>query len=135
MVIARLWRQQPSNIRLLGSRCRACEVLMFPNRIRCAECSSTDLEPFRFKGFGTLLCSSTVYEAPRGFTEQVPYIAGMVRLDEGPVVAAMITDIDPGEARDGMRVEMVTRRIRSSGEEAPIAYGYKFQPSQTDEPA
>jgi hypothetical protein len=57
----------------------------------------------------------------------------MVRLDEGPVVASMITDIEPGDAKVGMRVEMVTRRIRSSGDEDPIAYGYKFRPSQSNQ--
>jgi hypothetical protein len=135
MDIARLWRQQPSNIRLVGSRCRSCELLTFPQRIRCAECSSTDLEPFKFKGTGTLLCATVVYEAPRGFAEQVPYVAGLVRLDEGPVVASMITDVEPQEAKAGMSVEMVTRRIRSCGEDDPIVYGYKFRQRQCNEPA
>ncbi len=128
MDIARLWRQQPSNIRLLGSRCRSCGVLTFPERVRCAECCSSELQAYQFKGDGELLVATTVYEAPRGFVDQVPYVAGLVRLVEGPIVAAMITDIEPDKVAVGMRVEMVTRRICSSGADDPIVYGYKFRP-------
>ncbi len=128
MDIARQWRQQPSNLRLQGSRCKSCEALLFPQRIRCPECGDREVEPFQFKGGGAVVSMTTVYEAPRGFAGHVPYVAGLVRLDDGPVITAMITDIDPGEARVGMRVEMVTRRIRCDSADSPILYGYKFAP-------
>ncbi|MCP4674430.1 MAG: transcriptional regulator, partial [Deltaproteobacteria bacterium] len=48
MDIARLWRQQPSNLRLEGSRCASCEALLFPSHIRCPECGAKETEPFRF---------------------------------------------------------------------------------------
>ena len=63
-----------------------------------------------------------------GFAGQVPYVSGLVKLDEGPVVAAMVTDIDPKDVQVGMRVEMVTRRIRCDCADNPIHYGYKFAP-------
>jgi uncharacterized OB-fold protein len=133
MEIARLWRQQPSNLRLIGSRCRACEAYGFPKQVRCEKCGSDDVEPHQFAGGGTVLTTTTVYEAPRGFAEQVPYVAGLIRLDEGPVVATMITDMDPEDVTTGMRVEMVTRRIRCDSADSPILYGYKFAPERLDE--
>jgi hypothetical protein len=52
----------------------------------------------------------------------------MVRLEEGPMVTAQLTDIDADDVTIGMPVEMVTRRMQSSGEEGAIIYGYKFRP-------
>lgn len=133
MDIARLWRQQSSNLRLEGTRCRTCGELMFPERIRCAKCRGNDLEIHQFLGRGELLAHTAVFEAPRGFTEQVPYISGIVRLDEGPVLTTMVTDIDLDKVRVGMRVEMVTRRIRCDSDDSPILYGYKFAPEYNDQ--
>ena len=129
MDIARLWRQQPSSLKLQGSRCEACEALLFPERVRCPECGGKRLAPFKFKGLGSVLCFTTVYEAPHGFSCQVPYVAALVKLDEGPVISAMLTDLEPGAARTGMQVEMVTRRIRSDDADGTILYGYKFAPA------
>ena len=133
MEIARLWRQQPSNLRLVGSRCTACDAYCFPEESRCTKCGSSEMATHQFSGGGTVLTMTTVYEAPRGFAHQVPYTAGLVQLDEGPVVASMITDVDPEQLTIGMRVEMVTRRIRCDSEDSPILYGYKFAPESRNE--
>lgn len=128
MQIARAWRQQASNLRMVGSRCRGCGHLMFPERVRCSECRGADLEQHGFTGRGRVCALTTVYEAPLGFADQVPYVAALVRLEEGPVVAAMLTDLEPEDAAVGMAVSMVTRRIIADGNDGPIVYGYKFSP-------
>lgn len=133
MDIARLWREQPSNLRLEGSRCDSCEALLFPAHVRCPECGSKELHTHRFQGHGSLLSKTVVYEAPHGFAGQVPYVAGLVKLDEGPVISAMITDVYPEDTEVGMRLEMVTRRIRCDGADSPILYGYKFAPAYDHE--
>lgn len=133
MEIARLWREQPSNLRLEGTRCASCEALLFPMHVRCPNCGSKEMRTHRFQGMGSLLCRTVVYEAPRGFAGQVPYVAGLVKLDEGPVISAMITDVDPEDTTVGMRLEMVTRRIRCDCADSPIHYGYKFAPVYSDE--
>ena len=130
MQIAKTWRQQASNLRLQGSLCKHCGTHVFPERVRCSSCASDQVKPFRFSGFGEIFACSVVYEAPRGFGEQVPYIAGLVKLDEGPVIAAMITDIATDDVRVGMRVQMVTRRLWADGTDGPIIYGYKFSPTE-----
>jgi len=71
---------------------------------------------------------TVVYDAPSGYDGYVPYPAALVRLDEGPLVAAQLTDVDIDEAYIGMPVEMVTRRLREHGESGLIVYGYKFRP-------
>jgi uncharacterized OB-fold protein len=44
------------------------------------------------------------------------------------MVTAQLTDVAPTQVAIGMPVEMVTRRIRTHGDEGTIAYGYKFRP-------
>jgi hypothetical protein len=129
MQIARSWRQQPTNLRLIGSLCPACGSLEFPERIRCARCGAGSLQNHRYSGRGRVITFSLVYEAPRGFAEQVPYLAALVRLDEGPMIATMLTDVDEEDVRVDMPVEMVTRRISADGDTGPIMYGYKFAPA------
>ena len=59
---------------------------------------------------------------------QVPYLVALVKLAEGPLVTAQLTDIDAADARIGLAVEVVTRRIRDGGPDGLILYGYKFRP-------
>jgi uncharacterized OB-fold protein len=82
-----------------------------------------------FSGRGQVYSYSTVYHAPQGFEEFVPYTVALIRLEEGPMVTAQLTDVDSDQVEIGMPVEMVTRRIQSSGEEGAIIYGYKFRPA------
>ncbi len=67
--------------------------------------------------------------APAGFEEQAPYTIALVKLTEGPMVTAQLTDLGDEPVRIGMPVEMVTRKIRNDGDERGIiVYGYKFRP-------
>ena len=52
----------------------------------------------------------------------------LVKLEEGPLVTAQLTDDNNEEVEIGMPVEMVTRKIRTQGDEGLIIYGYKFRP-------
>jgi len=49
-------------------------------------------------------------------------------------VTAQLTDMDNDEARVGMKVEMVTRKLREYGEDGVIVYGYKFRKPIVDYP-
>ena len=45
------------------------------------------------------------------------------------MVTAQLSDVDSQAVQIGMPVEMVTRRIRSDGDERGLlVYGYKFRP-------
>jgi hypothetical protein len=79
-------------------------------------------------GMGEIYSYSTMYNAPKGFEEQKPYTVALVKMDDGPMVTAQLTDVDHDQVRIGMRVEMVTRKIREDGNEGQIVYGYKFRP-------
>ncbi len=88
-----------------------------------------DLQPerFDFSGKGEVYSFTVLQEAPAGFDDQAPYVLGLIKLDEGRLVTAQITDIDETGVAIGDRVEMVTRKLTAEGERGVIVYGYKFR--------
>jgi uncharacterized OB-fold protein len=95
----------------------------------CPECGGEAKEPYTFSGQGTIYSYTTIQEGPAGFENSGPYLVALIQLDEGPVVTAQLTDLGDQPVTIGMPVEMVTRRIRSDGDEKGIiVYGYKFRP-------
>jgi len=103
-------------------------VAIFPPRDICPECGKPAKTPAPFSGRGEVYTFSTVYNAPEGFEPYTPYTVALVKLEEGPVVTAQLTDVAPKDVQIGMPVEMVTRRLHTHGEEGTIVYGYKFRP-------
>jgi len=128
MSVARNWRLQQQRYRLVGEVCDRCGVAIFPPRDVCPECEAPARTPFTFSGRGEVYSYSTIYHPPAGFEEAVPYTVALVRLEEGPLVTAQLTDVRAEEVEIGMPVEMVTRRLQAEGAEGVIGYGYKFRP-------
>jgi hypothetical protein len=85
-------------------------------------------QDYTFTGRGEVYSFTTVYDAPAGFERYAPYVLALVKLEEGPLVTAQLTDLMPEEVEIGMSVEMVTRKLRTEGNEGMIIYGYKFRP-------
>jgi uncharacterized OB-fold protein len=107
---------------------------IFPPREVCTECKSTDMTPHEFDGRGELYSFTILHSAPQGYEGQVPYAIGMVKLDEGPMLEAQLTDANFDELKIGQRVEVVTRKLREYGEQGAIVYGYKFRPIPSNTP-
>jgi uncharacterized OB-fold protein len=129
MTVPRNWRLQQQRYRLVGEVCEGCGARIFPPRDVCPECEAPAKTPFAFSGRGEVYSYSTVYHPPKGFEEFAPYTVALVRLEEGPMLTAQLTDVDADAVHIGMPVEMVTRRVQSCGDEGAIIYGYKFRPS------
>ncbi|MCK4832381.1 MAG: Zn-ribbon domain-containing OB-fold protein, partial [Anaerolineales bacterium] len=100
-----------------------------PPRDICPECSKPAQELYTFSGRGEVYSFSTVYNAPAGYEEYAPYTVALVKLEEGPVLTAQLTDLGDQEPEIGMPVEMVTRKLRTEGDQGMIVYGYKFRPA------
>jgi len=71
---------------------------------------------------------TTIYDAPEGYDGNAPYKVAIVKLQEGPMVTAQLTDVDNGKVTIGQPVEMVTRKLREDGAKGMLVYGYKFRP-------
>jgi len=127
--IARHWRLNPQRYRLVGEICPKCHNKIFPPRDVCPHCA--DSEPqhtFQFSGNGEVYSHTTVHTRPEGYEEMSPYTVALVKLEEGPLLTAQLTDVANEEVEIGMPVEMVTRKLHTQGEEGLVVYGYKFRP-------
>ena len=129
MDMPRHWRLKEQRYNLVGTECLACGDKQFPPRPVCPECNSREMQPFAFSGQGEIYSYSTLFQAPLGYEEFIPYTVALVKLKEGPLVSAQLTDMDNDEAQVGMKVEMVTRKLREYGEDGVIVYGYRFRQS------
>jgi uncharacterized OB-fold protein len=128
MQVSQHWRLQSQRYRLMGEECPSCGEHIFPPRDVCLECAAPAKELFTMTGLGEVWSYTTVYNPPAGFEFNAPYVMALVKLEEGPMVTAQLTDCDPEEVAIGMPVEMVTRKLRTDGDEGMIIYGYKFRP-------
>lgn len=130
MEISRHWRLKKQRYNLVGEVCPHCEAKIFPPRDVCPECGQEARIEYAFSGRGEVFSYTTIYDAPVGYDEQVPYTVALIKLVEGPVITAQLTDLGGQPVEIGMPVEMVTRRIRSDGDErGMLVYGYKFRPT------
>jgi uncharacterized OB-fold protein len=140
-------------LRLEGEICESGHYV-FPPRDICPDCNGEAKKKYEFSGKGVVESFTVMQEAPTGFEEQTPYVIAWVRLEEGPLITAQLTDLDTYkgmriakmdqqsgwpvelievettnfEVKIGMPVEMVTRKLSENGEKGLINYSYKFRP-------
>ena len=92
--------------RLLLRHCNACDDVHYYPRNFCPSCWSDDVDWVEAAGGATLYTWSTVYQNDLPpFNDQVPYVAAIVELDEGPRMMTRIVDQDDHELTMGMRLQ------------------------------
>jgi uncharacterized OB-fold protein len=129
MEVPRHWRLKQQRYGLVGEVCPHCEGKIFPPRDVCPHCGGEAKTPFSFSGKGEVFSYTIMQDAPTGFESGLPYTVALVKLEEGPVVTAQLTDVESDQVHIGMPVEMVTRKLRTDdGNKGIIVYGYKFRP-------
>lgn len=74
---------------------------------------------------GVIESFTVVYNAPKDFENQVPYILALIKLENGEKITSQIVDSDKIDI--GMKVEPCLRRLYSDGEDGLICYGAKFR--------
>jgi len=128
MAVPRLWRHIPARYNLIGTECKGCGELYFPPRIMCPTCRRDGkIVERKFKGTGEVVTYTVIYSASTAFRGQTPYVLAIVKLDEGPCLTGQIV-CDPDEARIGMKVRPVFRKLGEDGPGGIIYYGTKFAP-------
>lgn len=130
MEIPRHWRLKKQRYSLVGEVCPHCGAKLFPPRDICPHCGEDARTEYQFSGKGEVYSYTTIYDPPAGFELTAPYTVAIVKLEEGPMVTAQLTDLGEKAVEIGMPVEMVTRKLRTDGDErGMIIYGYKFRPA------
>ena len=96
----------------------------------CLKCGSKEFEDYPLKGIGTLFTFTVIAKgaAPTEFDDQQAMtgdlLVGIVALEEGPKVAAQLTDLKADDLYIGMPLKMVFRRLYE--QEGVIRYSFKF---------
>jgi uncharacterized protein len=90
---------------LMGCRCRSCGARYVPPRPLCTACHGSDLEWIAYSGRGRLAAFTCIRVVPPlmqewGYSRQKPYCSGVVELEEGGRVVALIDDVDPTKPHD-----------------------------------
>ncbi len=129
MEAPRHWRLKKQRYSLIGEECPHCHARIFPPRDVCPECGQEAKTQFKFSGKGEVFSYTNINEAPEDFRQMAPYSIALVKLEEGPIITAQLTDLGDEPVHIGMPVEMVTRKLREDEDErGVILYGYKFRP-------
>lgn len=109
---------------LIGARCQACGKLMFPPRIRCADCYGVDMSATLLSRTGRVLSCTVVRQRPGGYQGPLPYVLGQVDLG-GVTVLAHLVGRDPlSWAADDM-VESCA--VTHEGGDGPSVRTYAFR--------
>jgi len=127
----RPWRERRGRYRLEGTQCADCGAIDFPRRQACIKCNSLNLKPYEAARTGFVL-SHYVNDIPSlpltGYSDILPRVPAVVRLDDGIDVLAEIIEIAPEKVKPDMRVRMVVRKLRRAAD-GNWQYGYKFVPA------
>jgi uncharacterized OB-fold protein len=88
-------------------RCRACRAWFHPPAPVCPECLSMDVTPEATSGRGTVKGFS-VNVQPWAPDMEVPYVVGIVSIDDAPGVqiTTRFVEVDPAAVTVGMPVEV-----------------------------
>ena len=76
---------------------------------------------------GKVYSYTIIYKPSIGHEIDVPYIVALVKLLEGPMITAQLTDVNDKTVEIDMPVEMVARKICIDKDRRGV-YGYKFRP-------
>jgi uncharacterized OB-fold protein len=127
MDLAKHWRQRAARYRLEGQRHRTSGKVRFPPAPTLGE--STELwEPYALSGVGTVFSFTVVRQPPAGYEQQSSYLLALVKLAEGSLITAQLSDCETDHVTIDMQVEVITRRLRDLGPDGLIIYAYKFRP-------
>jgi len=92
--------------KIMAVKCENCGKILIPPRPLCPNCLSTSLKWIQLKGRGKLLTYTVIHVAPEKFQHLVPYIFGIVELDEGVRLPGIIQGVKPEDLKIGMTLEI-----------------------------
>ena len=83
--------------KIMGVKCKRCGEYTFPPYLCCTRCRSREVEWAEMSGEGTLLFVSHNIAPPPNprFKHIAPYAYGHIKLKEGPIFQAIVTNVKP----------------------------------------
>ena len=114
--------------RLIGSKCRVCGEVVFPQKTLCPNCCSDQVEKTLIGPKGTLYSYTIIYQlGPLGYKGPVPYGVVKVEMPEGLRITGYATECDLNKFRIGMGMELIIDTLFIDNNENEVI-GFKFKP-------
>ncbi len=115
--------------RLMGTRCKRCGAVYLPPRQVCLQCQSTEPEWASLKGEGKLISFTTIAVGTslmisQGYDRNRHYCCGIVELDEGPQVCALIVGLDTQRPK-GIKTGTAVSIEFPNGEDKPTFLAFR----------
>lgn len=86
-------------------RCIGCKTLRHPPRPMCPECHSLDHDHVVASGRGEVY-SFVVHHHPPVPGREMPFVVGLIELDEGTRVVGNVVGVEPADVKVGMAVSV-----------------------------
>ena len=125
MITARVWRERRQRYLNEAAKCAKCGKVHFPPRLICDGCRGREFEFVRLPETGKLLTWSVVRAGAPAFAQEVPYVVGIIEMDDGTRLMAQVADVEPARLAQGARVRLEFRKVRQHGRTGIIAYAHK----------
>lgn len=88
-------------------KCVQCGHIRYPPGIVCPKCHSMEAEWVKLSGKGKVFSFVVFhYVYNKAFSDDVPYVAASIELEEGPRMMSNITGCKPDEVKVNMPVEL-----------------------------
>jgi len=107
--------------KMTGTRCRKCGRAFFPPRADCYRCLTSDMEWFEISGPGKLISFSTLFYAPTGFEDDLPYTIALVQFGDVKIFGRISKEMKEEELKIGM--DLVVAAIRLP--EGKVSYEFR----------
>lgn len=115
---------------LLGNRCPKCGESFFPAKYCCRNCSNEDMEKIALGTRGTLYAFTKIRVNLPNAKVAAPFLVGIVELEEGERVSALLADCEIETLHIGDEMELIidTIYVNEKGNEV---LGWKYKPAGT----
>lgn len=118
-------------IRLKGSKCRACGEVFLGKHLSCGNCASEDMAEITFSNKGKLWTYTVIRSRPpgdyKGPDPFIPFAEGLIELPEGIRLLTPLTDCDINNLKIGTEWQLVVDvlYVDDAGNEV---MSFKFKP-------
>lgn len=115
------------DVHLIGSKCRECGCIFFPQREVCLNCGKRVLERVPLSKRGRLDTFTIVWQVPPGALVKAPYAIGRILLPEGVYVGSLLGGYDMEDLKVGIDMEIALKEI-SEDEAGDKLAAFIFKP-------
>lgn len=125
----RYTREIPNRYRLEAAVCSGCGKVIYPARLVCPGCKSTEFKATRLSPKAKVITSTVIHVPPNDFLMEAPYAMAILETPEGARLMAQVVDCDPATVLPGMQVDLEFRLLRREGCSGILCYGHKGVPA------